>query len=173
MLLRGRPCRPASLPPAAQWDCTHDAKKLKPTPPAAAHHPTPIAVHSGQSPFSRSFSGPIKRLAHSVHSKMCNVRESEGGGGRSKGGRRAGGGAGSEIPKRLRIFQSKEITPDLPFRHCRHAAYVRNRRTKIQKRPNVKTTEKEDADAEKGTNAATKRRSCSAVRARHHNYFPT
>lgn len=34
---------------------------------------------------------------------------------------RSGGG---EIPKRLRISKPKEITMDLPFSHCRHAAYV-------------------------------------------------
>lgn len=49
---------------------------------------------------------------------------------------------GSEIPKRLRISQPKEITLDLP---SGHAAYVKNRCTKIERRPNVKI----QADAEK------------------------
>lgn len=63
---------------------------------------------------------------------------------------------GGEIPKRLRISQLKEITLDLPFSHCRHAAYVKNCCTKIEKRPNVKTVVEADADAEKTccTNAA-------------------
>lgn len=36
-------------------------------------------------PFSRSFRGPIKRLAHSVRSEMCNVRKK---GTRGEGGRK-------------------------------------------------------------------------------------
>lgn len=97
---------------AAQWDSTHGAKKPKPTlsppiPTPRCHSPPHPHSPFRTDPFSRSFRGPIKRLAQSVYSKMCNVRESEGGRGGGLvggGGWRPGkgGGWGGEIPKRLR-----------------------------------------------------------------------
>lgn len=68
---------------------------------------------------------------------------------------------GGEIPKRLRISQPKEITLDLPFSHCRHAAYVKKFCTKIEKRPNVKTVV--EADAEKKKPAALMLHKTTAV----------
>lgn len=88
----------------------HMARKPKPTPsppiPTPRCHSPPHPHRPFRAdPFSRSFSGPIKRLAHSLHSKMCNVREvSEGGRVRWGMESRKGGG---EIPKRLRISQPK------------------------------------------------------------------
>lgn len=77
MLVRGDD--PASLPLRCMARPTVTAHRPKPplpsfTAPPPAYHPTPHrAFRVG--PFSRSFRGPIKRLAHSVHSKMCNVRK--------------------------------------------------------------------------------------------------
>lgn len=89
MLVRGD--QPASLPRRCMARPTGTARRPEPALPplTPAYHPTPHGPFRA-GPFSRSFRGPIKRLAHSVHSKMCNVRK------RVKGGR-------EKIPKGLII----------------------------------------------------------------------
>lgn len=74
MLLRGDD--PASLPLRCMARPTVTAHRPKPPLPplSPAYHPTPHRPFR-VGPFSRSFRGPIKRPAHSVHSKMCNVRK--------------------------------------------------------------------------------------------------
>lgn len=58
----------------------HKKTQPPPPPPLLVSHsfipPHPRHPFTAD-PFSRSFRGPIKRLAHSVRSEMCNVRQRE------------------------------------------------------------------------------------------------
>lgn len=81
-------CKGTTLPPCLcdVWHgplWLHTAYKPKPPPPPplpVTHPDIPPHPHHPfmADPFSRSFRGPIKRLAHSVRSKMCNVRKKGG-----------------------------------------------------------------------------------------------
>lgn len=123
LLQRGRPCLPASRDVCRGPVGLH-TRRENPKPMPSPPLPTPQPLHSPPhphhpfraDPFSRSFRGPIKRLAHSVHSKMCNVRESgvgEMGDGEPEGGVVVRFQKGLESPsKRRSSWTSHSATAD-------------------------------------------------------------